>query len=177
MENTMIIKKNLSVIDYVTLVNGIANDFFDSETGEYTPHIGRLNAMRLFYNECVTESKFDLPHDFEDALQMDVLVEDEEFIREFNVAVVGDGVIRLDFANAYADAMEAVSAKKNSFGNAVNIIRKAIEKVSESISSVITDESLEKLTKIADSVNTNNLNLDSFVKAYSNYLEDNPNKE
>lgn len=177
MENTMVIKKNLSVIDYVTLVNGIANDFFDSETGEYTPHIGRLNAMRLFYNECVTDSKFDLPHDFEDALQMDVLVEDEEFIKEFNAAVVGDGVVRLDFANAYADAMEAVNAKKNSFGNAVNIIRKAIEKVSESISSVVTDESLEKLTKIADSVNTNNLSLDSFVKAYSNYLEDNPNKE
>lgn len=177
MENTMVIKKNLSVIDYVTLVNGIVNDFFDAETGEYTPHIGRLNAMRLFYNECVTDSKFDLPHDFEDALQMDVLVEDDEFIKEFNAAVVGDGVIRLDFANAYADAMEAVNAKKNSFGNAVNIIRKAIEKVSESISSVVTDESLEKLTKIADSVNTNNLSLDSFVKAYSNYLEDNPNKE
>lgn len=173
----MVIKKNLSVIDYVTLVNGIVNDFFDAETGEYTPHIGRLNAMRLFYNECVTDSKFDLPHDFEDALQMDVLVEDDEFIKEFNAAVVGDGVIRLDFANAYADAMEAVNAKKNSFGNAVNIIRKAIEKVSESISSVVTDESLEKLTKIADSVNTNNLSLDSFVKAYSNYLEDNPNKE
>lgn len=177
MENTMVIKKNLSVIDYVTLVNGIVNDFFDAETGEYTPHIGRLNAMRLFYNECVTDSKFDLPHDFEDALQMDVLVEDDEFIKEFNAAVVGDGVIRLDFANAYADAMEAVNAKKNSFGNAVNIIRKAIEKASESISSVVTDESLEKLTKIADSVNTNNLSLDSFVKAYSNYLEDNPNKE
>lgn len=177
MENTMVIKKNLSVIDYVTLVNGIVNDFFDAETGEYTPHIGRLNAMRLFYNECVTDSKFDLPHDFEDALQMDVLVEDDEFIKEFNTAVVGDGVIRLDFANAYADAMEAVNAKKNSFGNAVTIIRKAVEKVSESISSVVTDESLEKLTKIADSVNTNNLNLDSFVKAYSNYLEENPNKE
>lgn len=173
----MVIKKNLSVIDYVTLVNGIANDFFDSETGEYTPHIGRLNAMRLFYNECVTESKFDLPHDFEDALQMDVLVEDDEFIKEFNAAVVGDGVIRLDFANAYADAMEVVNAKKNSFGNAVTIIRKAIEKVSESISSVVTDESLEKLTKIADSVNTNNLSLDSFVKAYSNYLQETPSKE
>lgn len=177
MENTMVIKKNLSVIDYVSLVNGIANDFFDAETGEYTPHIGRLNAMRLFYNECVTESKFDLPHDFEDALQMDILVEDDTFIKEFNTAVVGDGVIRLDFANAYADAMEAVNAKKNSFGNAVNIIRKTIERVSESISSVVTDESLEKLTKIADSVNTNNLSIDSFVKAYSNYLEDNQNKE
>lgn len=177
MENTMVIKKNLSVIDYVTLVNGIANDFFDAETGEYTPHIGRLNAMRLFYNECVTESKFDLPHDFEDALQMDVLVEDDEFIKEFNAAVVGDGLVRLDFANAYADAMEAVNAKKNSFGNAVNIIKKIIEKFSESISSVVTDESLEKLAKIAEGVNANNLNLDSFVKAYSNYLEENPNKE
>lgn len=173
----MVIKSNLNVIDYVSLVNGIISEFFDSETGEYTPHIGRLNAMRLFYNDCVIESKFDLPHDFKDALKMDVLVEDEEFINEFNKAVKGDGTIRLDFANAYADALEAVNAKKNSFGNAVNIIRKALEKVSESISSVVTDESLEKLTKISDSVNLGNLSIDSFVKAYSNYLEESPSKE
>lgn len=173
----MVIKSNLNVIDYVSLVNGIISEFFDFETGEYTPHIGRLNAMRLFYNDCVIESKFDLPHDFKDALKMDVLVEDEEFINEFNKAVKGDGIIRLDFANAYADALEAVNAKKNSFGNAVNIIRKALEKVSESISAVVTDESLEKLTKISESVNLGNLSLDSFVKAYSNYLEESPDKE
>lgn len=173
----MVIKSNLNVIDYVSLVNGIISEFFDFETGEYTPHIGRLNAMRLFYNDCVIESKFDLPHDFKDALKMDVLVEDEEFINEFNKAVKGDGTIRLDFANAYADALEAVNAKKNSFGNAVNIIRKALEKVSESISTVVTDESLEKLTKISESVNLGNLSLDSFVKAYSNYLEESPDKE
>lgn len=173
----MVIKSNLNVIDYVSLVNGIISEFFDSETGEYTPHIGRLNAMRLFYNDCVIESKFDLPHDFKDALKMDVLVEDEEFINEFNRAVKGDGTIRLDFANAYEDALEAVNAKKNSFGNAVNIIRKALEKVSESISSVVTDESLEKLTKISESVDLGNLSLDSFVKAYSNYLEESPDKE
>lgn len=102
----MVIKKDFSVVDYVSLVNGIVGEFFDSETGDYQPHIGRLNVMRLFYNECVVESKFDLPHDFEDALMMDVLVEDEEFINEFNTAIKGDGKMRLDFANAYAEAME-----------------------------------------------------------------------
>ncbi len=177
MKNTMIIKKNMSVIDYVTLVNGIVNDFFDSETDEYTPHIGKLNAMRLFYNKCVVESKFDLPHDFNDASQIDILAEDDEFIKEFNAAVIGDGVIRLDFANAYADAMEVVNAKKNSFGNAVAAIKKIIEKTLESISSIVTDENLEKLTKIAESVNTNNVSLDSFVKAYSNYLGEDSDKE
>ena len=173
----MVIKSNLNIIDYVSLVNDLISDFFDSETGEYTPHIGKLNAMRLFYNEYVIESKFDLPHDFTDALEMDVLINDEEFINQFNKAIKGDGIIRLDFANAYADAMEAVNAKKNSFGNAVNIIRKAVEKVSESISSVVTDEGLEKLTKISDGVKAGNLNLDSFIKAYSNYLKDDPAKE
>lgn len=49
MENTMVIKKDFSVIDYVSLVNGIADEFFDVN-GEYQPHLGRLNVMRLFYN-------------------------------------------------------------------------------------------------------------------------------
>lgn len=177
MENAIVIKKNLSVVDYVSLVNGIANDFFDSETGEYTPHIGRLNEMRLFYNECVTDSKFDLPHDFGDAMQLDILVKDDEFIEAYSEAITSDGVSRLDFANAHADAMEIVNAKKNSFGNAVNIVKKTIEKLSESISSVVTDESLGKLTKIAEGINTNNFNLDSFIKAYSNYLEKVPGRE
>ena len=47
----MVIKKDFSVVDYVSLVNGIVGEFFDSETGDYQPHIGRLNVMRLFYNE------------------------------------------------------------------------------------------------------------------------------
>lgn len=161
----MVIKNNFNVVEYVSLVSGIASEFFGTD-GEYVPHIGRLNAMRLFYNECVVESKFDLPHDFDDALQMDVLVEDEEFINEFNKAIKGDGIIRLDFANAYSEAMEIVRTNKDSFNNMVNAIKGVINKALEKIGSMVSDETVTKFKEIADRFSNGNISAESVVDAY-----------
>lgn len=167
MENTMVIKKDFSVIDYVSLVNGIADEFFDVN-GEYQPHFGRLNVMRLFYNECVTESKFDLPHDFNDALMLEPLIQDEEFIAEFNKALKGDGSVRLDFANAYAEAMEIVNVRKGSFGNAVDVIKSAISNIVDMINPVLGTDNIEKFKQIADSFTSGNLSADAIVGAFGN---------
>lgn len=167
MENTMVIKKDFSVIDYVSLVNGIADEFFDVN-GEYQPHLGRLNVMRLFYNECVTESKFDLPHDFNDALMLEPLIQDEEFIAEFNKALKGDGSIRLDFANAYAEAMEIVNVRKGSFGNAVDVIKGAISNIIDMINPVLGTDNIEKFKQIADSFTSGNLSADAIIEAFGN---------
>ena len=167
MENTMVIKKDFSVIDYVSLVNGIADEFFDVN-GEYQPHLGRLNVMRLFYNECVTESKFDLPHDFNDALMLEPLIQDEEFIAEFNKALKGDGSVRLDFANAYAEAMEIVNVRKGSFGNAVDVIKGAISNIVDMINPVLGTDNIEKFKQIADSFTNGNLSADAIVEAFGN---------
>lgn len=167
MENTMVIKKDFSVIDYVSLVNGIADEFFDVN-GEYQPHFGRLNVMRLFYNECVTESKFDLPHDFNDALMLESLIQDEEFIAEFNKALKGDGSVRLDFANAYAEAMEIVNVRKGSFGNAVDVIKSAISNIVDMINPVLGTDNIEKFKQIADSFTSGNLSADAIVGAFGN---------
>lgn len=167
MENTMVIKKDFSVIDYVSLVNGIADEFFDVN-GEYQPHLGRLNVMRLFYNECVAESKFDLPHDFNDALMLEPLIQDEEFIAEFNKALKGDGSVRLDFANAYAEAMEIVNVRKGSFGNAVDVIKGAISNIVDMINPVLGTDNIEKFKQIADSFTSGNLSADAIVEAFGN---------
>ena len=53
------VKENFEIVDFATMVDSIVAEYFDAE-GNYTPHIGMLNAMRVFYNECVTESKFDI---------------------------------------------------------------------------------------------------------------------
>lgn len=163
----MVIKKDFSVIDYVSLVNGIADEFFDVN-GEYQPHLGRLNVMRLFYNECVTESKFDLPHDFNDALMLEPLIQDEEFIAEFNKALKGDGSVRLDFANAYAEAMEIVNVRKDSFGNAVDVIKGAISNIVDMINPVLGTDNIEKFKQIADSFTSGNLSADAIVEAFGN---------
>lgn len=178
MENTMVIKKNLSVVDYVALVNGIVSEFFDAD-GDYVPHIGRLNAMRLFYNECVIESKFDLSHDFQDALEMDILVEDEEFINTFNEAIKGDGMIRLDFANAYAEAMEIVNTNKDAFNNMVNTFEIMINSALEKMSPILSGDAIAKFTEIADNISKGNISAEAFVEAYgkSQRIKDIANKE
>ena len=175
----MVIKKDFSVVDYVSLVNGIVGELFDSETGDYQPHIGRLNVMRLFYNECVVESKFDLPHDFEDALMMDVFVEDEEFINEFNTAIKGDGKMRLDFANAYAEAMEIVNTKKDSFNSMTNTLKTVINSVMEKMSPILSGDAIQKFTEIADNIAKGNIGADAFVEAYgkSQRIKDIASKE
>ena len=60
-ETKFSVKTELNVIDYVSMVNAIVSEYFD-EDGTYTPHIGKMNAMRLFYNNCVTDSKYDIEH-------------------------------------------------------------------------------------------------------------------
>ena len=90
----------IGMVEYLTMVNEIVLEYFD-EDGNYQPQIGILNAMRLFYNECVIESKFELPHDITDAMDMEIMVTDDEFVNEFNNAIIGDRPgIRFDFANA-----------------------------------------------------------------------------
>lgn len=83
----MTVKTELGIIGYVSMVDEIVLEYFNAD-GEYQPHIGMLNAMRLFYNECVKESKFDeqLAHDNIDAMEMEALVADQEFIEAYNRA-------------------------------------------------------------------------------------------
>lgn len=173
----MIIKNDFNVVDYISLVNSIVNEFFN-EDGEYVPHFGRLNIMRLFYNECVIESKFDLPHDFENALLLDALVSDDEFIAAFNEAIKGDGKIRLDFANAYTEAMEIIDYKKNSLNSIVDTLKTAINNFAEKMSPVLSEDVISKFSEIADNIAKGNISAESFVKAYgeSKRIEDITNK-
>lgn len=48
MKNTIEINCTLSLTDYLVAVDSIANEYFDDQTGEYTPQYGFLNAMRVF---------------------------------------------------------------------------------------------------------------------------------
>lgn len=167
MENNMVIKNKFNVVEYVSLVNDIAEEFFDDE-GDYIPHIGRLNIMRLFYNKCVVESKFDLSHNFQDALQLDYLVGDEDFIKAFNEAVAGDGMFRLDFANAYADAMSIVNERKSSVNNIIRKVEKGIAKITDKISPILSEDNITSLSQIAQDISNGKLSAESIVEAYAN---------
>lgn len=136
----MTVNTKLNLYEYVAAVQEIANEYFDEE-GNYRPHYGILNAMRVFYNMCVRISKFDgvLPHDFVDLSQVEQLAADDEFIDEFNAALIADR-IDTSFANAYRDAQEIVEYRKHSVGNIIDILKVQFNKLLAEIGAVDVNE-------------------------------------
>lgn len=94
---------------YTVLVKMIATGFFDDDLN-YIPHLGKLNAMRLFYNFCVKEDIDNIPHDTGDLDEVMLLVRNEHFISLFNEAIKIKQ-IEFDFANAYKDGISTAKFK------------------------------------------------------------------
>lgn len=153
----MIANTNFDVIKYVEVVDSIANGFFNSD-GEYAPHIGKMNAIRVFYNECIIDDEYDVPHDFTDALLLNSFVRDRSFIEVFNESIKNNGIICLNFANAYSDAMKIVDAKVNSVNGAATIIKDSISKVIGDITSIFSEDGLTQLQEIINSLTTGEFN-------------------
>lgn len=171
MENCIEVNTKLELFDYLSMVNEIALEFFSAD-GIYQPHIGTINAMRLFYNKCVTKSKFDekYGHDIVDAADMIEIVADSNFIQKYNAAIIGGIYIDLDFGGAYDNAMKIVDFRKSSFGNAVEIVGSIIKRLAESISAVLTDENIEKISQVAKEISNGNISAETIVDAYISHI-------
>jgi len=162
----MVVNTELNIIDYIVLVNEMVLEYFNDD-GEYQPHIGMLNVMRLFYNNCVVESKFDNPHDIVDAMDMEIIVEDDDFLNTFNDALVGNiPGVRFDFANAYKDAMDIVENKKHSIERAVDSIKKLLSSIFDIVNPLLTDEHMDMVAEIAKNVGNGNISAEAIVDAY-----------
>ena len=167
MDNKVKVETKLGVVDFVTMVDAIVAEFFDDD-GNYTPHIGRLNAMRLFYNECVLDDTFGLPHNITDALEMDALIKNEEFICLFTQALVTDNAFTFDFANAYDTAREIVDAKKDSVGRVVDAIKNLIGRFSDMLAPMFSEDNIKKLEQISKDISSGKLSDQSIVEAFGN---------
>ena len=152
----IVIDVKLSIVDFVSTVNDIVLEYFDAD-GAYTPHIGLLNAMRVFYNECVKESKFDgdIPHN----------VADEQFIQCFNEALKTDEY-SLTFATAYNEAMKIVEQKKTSVFGAVELIKKVIMQVVDNMNGALTPENIQKITALFSKMNGSNIDMGTLMKLF-----------
>lgn len=166
MENRkFIVETKLSIMDYVMTVNDIVSEYFDEENN-YTPHIGKVKAMCVFYNKCVTDNNSDAKDDITDALESEKFIYDKDFIDEFNKAIKGDGLMQLDFSNAFGDAMQIVNTRKNSINNAIDTIKLVLNKIVENISPLISEDSFEKMVKIANDAASGTLSSESFLDMY-----------
>ena len=176
----MKIENKLSLFEYAAMVEEIAEEFFDDEN-KYCPHIGELNAMRLFYNVCVKESKFDekYGHNVMNADDMVEIVADQEFVDAFNSNIDHDfrsGIIRCDFASAYRNARDIVNTRKSSIGNATDTIGMIIKKISDSISSAINEETVGALTQIGQDMLGGKVTADAIVDAYRKNIREDSEK-
>ena len=161
------VKENFDVVDYVAIVNVIAQEYFD-EYGNYTPQIGLLNAIRVFYNDCVVESKFDIPHNITEAEDMQSFINDTEFIEAFNANIADNGIVKLNFANAYKDAMDIVNYKKNANNELVTTIKREISNLTEWLTNLASNDNIERIEKIANDISSGKLSSEAIADAVGN---------
>lgn len=161
----MKIEKNnmLDIVMYPIVVKAIADGYFDDEKN-YDPALGRISAMGIYYKICITKSDFDLkvPHDVEDIMELKDVVEDRDICEAFEDAVWMNVEPGLSFGNAFSDAARLVE-KMN---DPASIIARTINKAIESMTSLITEDTLNTLTTISNAIKENQFNPDAFVEAY-----------
>ena len=156
------INDNLDIVTYGAAVREIADKFFDGD-GNYAPHIGKANAMVVFYNYFVAESKFaEMPAE---EFTTDLFFSDEEFLSEYNKALKDCAEVRFNFGNAYKDAIDIVNTRKSSIGRVVEQFEKAIVNLAAKVSPIFSNETIDKIAKISDDVAKGDLSAESVVKA------------
>lgn len=160
----MKINTKLSIVDYMMVVEEIVQEFFDID-GEYKPHFGELNAMRIFYNYC-TEPEVQIV----DLLEMQEIIERDEFIDAYSAAIrLSDGSTpkkQLDFYNAYYDAKEIVYQKVNSYQCLATAVENAMKTLFDTLLSRFNNDSMQRLIDVAEKVADKNIDEQAIAEAY-----------
>jgi hypothetical protein len=159
----IIVFDNVDIVTYSAAVREIAEKFFD-EDGNYTPHFGRINSIGVFFNRFV--DPVGLEAFFADKeVTIDLLASEEGCLQLYNGALNRYRGFRLDFANAYADALDIVKQRNTTIGGVINLITDSLGKLSDKISPVLTEKNIDKIEKISENIASGKLSADSIVEA------------
>lgn len=166
MEKMYTVNVMLGIIKYVNVVNEIVAGYFDDEHS-YTPHLGLINAMTVFYNSCVKDgSNVDSEHSIIDGIEdIDSIFNDSEFLKEFNDAIIVSS-IRLDFANAFRDALDIVNTNKNPINTGIQKLKGLIKSVMDSINTSLTPENIGLVEKLKSMLESGEFTVDKFIESY-----------
>lgn len=161
----IIVLDNVDIVTYSAAVAEIAEKFFD-EDDNYTPQFGRANSVGVFFNRFVDIISLEAYFaDYDGEVNVDLFLADENCLKVYNKALKNDTDYRLNFANAYADAMDIVKTKNTTIGGAVELFKSAISKIADKINPIFTDDNIAKLEKISENVAKGDLSPDAVVKA------------
>ena len=161
----------LNLVEYLQVVSEITSEFFDEETYEYTPQIGEMYALCLYFNHCVEIEENDgitLNH-ITDISDMEQLYGNEELMKHYEDEIWSDvGTTALTFGNAYEKAKEIVEYKKNDANAFATAITESINAILKSFRESFTEEDVMKISDIAKQITSGKLSNESIVKAYEN---------
>lgn len=150
MKKNFVVNADLDFMTYIRTVEKIVNEHFDDE-GSYVPHIGKGFVMTLFYDTCVkcehlankllnckTEVDF-----------VDVLANDSQFMSAFNEYLYPfPNDYKLNFANAYSDAMDMIEDKRSSASRMTSMIESILNGFTDRVAPALTKENLDAVKQI-----------------------------
>ena len=174
----------LSIADYVGVVEELASNYFNSVTGEATPHIGNIYSVYVYFKYCVESEDGDTVTqdtinivDEEgnpsiDLNELQKLFDDEKFMaryqKDIDVYCRSEEVFRLDFAHAFADANEYAQNKANSAHAVSAAISNSIAGIMKAFRESFSDETINGLTELAKDIKDGKLSEEAIVEAYGN---------
>lgn len=161
----------LNLVEYLQVVNEIANEFFDANTYEYTPQIGEIFAVCVYFNHCVELEDTDeiVIHPIEDIMDMQQLYDNEEFMKHYNEAILNnDDIASLLFGNAYYQAKDIVEYKKNDANAFATAISSSMDAILKSFKESFSDEDITKFADIAKQIAEGKISNEAIVEAYGN---------
>lgn len=153
----IIVFDNVDIVTYSAAVREIAEKFFD-EDGNYTPYFGRINSIGVFFNRFV--DPVGLEAFFADKeITIDLLASEEGCLQLYNGALNRYRGFRLDFANAYADALDIVKQRNTTIGGVASTIINSLENLVDTISPAFTNDNMDTIAKIAKEISDGRINL------------------
>lgn len=96
---------------------------------------------------------------------IDLLAREEGCLKLYNAALNESKDFRLNFANAYADALNIVKQKNTTIGGLVDLVTDSLGKLADKITPVLTEENIDKIAKISDDISKGEFSVDAIAEA------------
>ena len=165
----------LKLADYIRLVDEIVEGYFNSETGEYLPHIGEIHTMYLYFKNCaiaedgdeITPENIDTDGDT-DFEKLEKIADDADFIDKFEGALFCQHDGYFGFGNAYYNAMKIVESRVENGGLLVQRIINGMTNIADMLSGTFTEENIQTIAQAMNDIKEGKLSAESIADAYAN---------
>lgn len=155
----------VGIVEYCAAVNEIVGYFFD-EDGNYEPQFGRINAVEVFFNYFVNgDSIKQYFAGIDGDIEIDDIMNSDDCLELFNSELRKGEDYKLNFCNAYRDAMEIVNQKKQGWENAARVIVRSVNEILDRISGELTEDKIKKFKEIVSEIREVNVTPEQIINA------------